>query len=227
MNQSKDPTDPYLTGSHEEFWVFSQVSQWGSNWVYSKPDYYEKVHKLVVSARQLGLANQYKPRTVHYAQILLWRYFFKEPTKDFSPQTTNQILDAAFESAARLLETQVKPHNAQNTDDHSAFKQQFELVKSLNFHIRIKHPSEYLHLFLTDKYSPKQAQLAECIISDSFLCPCCLLYKPIVIAEGAAVMAAGMTKALDSVAPQTTKSISFIQDMKFYYQHSKNEYHQS
>ena len=30
--------EPDVPGSHDEFWVFSPVSQWGSKWVYSDHD---------------------------------------------------------------------------------------------------------------------------------------------------------------------------------------------
>lgn len=218
--QKEDPVDTNATGSHEEFWVFSQVSQWGKSWIYSNPEHLNKVRSIVIQVRKIGLSNNYTARMVHYAQMLIWRYYLKVRDDD-------SMIEAAFECAAQLLEMhsnrdlqmrQVQDQSKKNSE----FRQQFKLVKSLDFNIRIKHPSEYLSLFVTSQFNDKQFQLAECIISDSFLCPCCLLHKPITIAEGAAVMAAGMTNMPSAAIPRSTKSLSFIKDMKFFYRQANS-----
>jgi hypothetical protein len=41
--ETADLEDPETTGSHEEFWTFSQVSQWGSFWPYSDNDHLNTV----------------------------------------------------------------------------------------------------------------------------------------------------------------------------------------
>ncbi|OHT11501.1 hypothetical protein TRFO_19043 [Tritrichomonas foetus] len=217
----EDTFDPNATGSHEEFWVFSQVSQWGSNWVYSDYDYLRKVRSIACIIRQTGLKNKHSPRMVHYAQMLIWRFYLKEKVENYSE---TEIIDAALESAAHLLET----HSARDTSrdpsggqaratNSDQFKQHFRLVRSLDFNIRIKHPSEYIPLFTSSQFTSRLYQLAECIISDSFISPCCLLHPPIRVAEGAVIMAAGMMNQPGVVTPKSAKSISFIKDMKFYY----------
>ena len=45
----------------------------------------------------------------------------------------------------------------------------------------------------------------------------CILHKPSVIAEGAAIMAAAMLNMHDCVIPKSAQTISFIQDMKMFY----------
>ena len=212
--------EPDVPGSHDEFWVFSPVSQWGSNWVYSDPEYYGKVRRIVVKARKEGIDNKYSPRMIHYAAMLIWRFYLKEKYEN-----KPDIIDVAFESAAQLLEThsnrdQTQSHNHPRGSNSDQFQNQFELVRALDFNIRIKHPSEFLSLFITPQFGESEFKLAECIIADSFLCPCCLLHPPIRIAEGAAIMAAGMRNAPGSVIPRTSKSISFIKDMKFFYNQS-------
>lgn len=218
--QNQDPVDANATGTHEEFWVFSQVSQWGSNWIYSNHEYLYQIRQIVNRVRSMGIKNKYPARMVHYAQMLIWRYYLKVHDEEFSTGT----IDAAFESAAQLLEMHSSrdPQMHQNQDQSrktSELRQQFKLDFSLDFNIRIKHPSEYLSRFVTSQFGEKQFQLAECIISDSYLSPCCLLHTPLTIAEGAAVMAAGMTNMPAAAIPQTTKSLSFIKDMKFFYRH--------
>ena len=219
--------DEEITGSHEEFWTFSQVSQWGSHWPYSVPEHLNQVHSFVVRARSLGLHLKYDPHEVHIAQILIWRFYLRE--NDFKQYPAQTIIPLAFESAAQILgkksnREQVAMNLASPTTQPPApseqFKQHFDMTLKLHCNIRIHHPSVYLPEFITPQFGEKQMQLAECIINDSFLCPCCLVHQPRHIAEGAAIMAAGMTSVPQAVIPKSVKAISFIRDMKCFYQQS-------
>lgn len=224
---NQDPTDPEATGSHEEFWVFSQVSQWGAHWKYSSNEHLNNIRNIVIKTRSLGIMNNYPPRMVHFAQMLLWRFYIKESISNYN---YTEIIPLAFESAAQLLETRSpRDHivetlraNGDGVKRMSEFQQHFNLVIELDFNIRIHHPSEYLPQFITPQFKEYQYQLAECIIADSYLCPCCLVHRPNRIAEGAAIMAAGMTNSPTAVIPKSVKAISFIQDMKCFYQQSIN-----
>lgn len=219
--QNQEHVDTNVTGSHEQFWVFSQVSQWGQPWPYSDETYLNKVRQIVIQVRSIGIKNNHPARMVHIAQMLIWRYYLKVHDEDTS------IIEPALLSAAQFLEIQ-KSHESQmhqNQDPSkksSEFMQQIKLLKSLDLNIKINHPSEYLSHFVTSQFGVRQYQLAECIISDSFLSPCCLLHKPVTIAEGAAIMAAGMTDLPDAAIPRTVQSISFIKDMKFFYRQSSS-----
>ena len=220
--------DLNITGSHEEFWTFSQVSQWGTHWRYSssEQDHLQPVLNTVIKARQLGRDFNCKPRLIHYAQLLIWRFYNKEKLSDYPPHL---ILPLAFDCAAQILEVdsprqgiaqKINQGNGQidpKTRNMTEFKLHFALVTSLDFNIRIHHPSEYITQFINEKFTPEEMQLAEMIISDSFLIPCCLVHRPCTIAEGAAIMAAGMLDRPDSVIPKTSKALSFIQDMKCFY----------
>jgi hypothetical protein len=84
--------------------------------------------------------------------------------------------------------------------------------------MKIDHPSEYVKFYITSQFTQKHFELAEMIISDSFLCPACLVHQPQRIAEGAAIMAAGMMNTPGSVRPKTVQVISFIRDMKCLYE---------
>ena len=225
--------DLSITGSHEEFWTFSQVSQWGTHWRFSssEQEHLQPVLNTVIKARSLGREFNCKPRLIHYAQLLIWRFYNKEKLSDYPPLL---ILPLAFDCAAQILEvesprqaisqklsqqTQLDPKSRNTTE----FKLHFDLVTSLDFNIRIHHPSEYITQFINEKFTQEEMHLAEMIISDSFLIPCCLVHRPSTIAEGAAIMAAGMLDRPDSVIPRTSKALSFIQDMKcFYKQKLKN-----
>jgi cyclin C len=220
-----DVVDPDVTGSHEEFWTFSQVSQWGSHWPYSNNDRLNYVRTIVITTRSIGLKNRYQPRMVHFAQMLLWRFYLKENDVNSSPP--KEIIPLAYESAAQLLETrsfrdQVAGQipGPETAGKQNEFKLHFNLVVTLDFNIRIHHPSEYITEFVTSQFDSKHLALAECIIADSFLCPCCLVHQPRRIAEGAVIMAAGMLNSPGVVRPKCVKAISFIRDMKCFYQQS-------
>ena len=223
-----------ITGSHEEFWTFSQVSQWGSHWRFSSDEHLNKVRDIVVNTRKIGIAiNKLPPRFVHHAQMLLWRFYLNESPKNFPPV---DIVPLAFESATQMLEaqSQLKQINEfsikifdssrlnQQRNKGNDFKKHFNMVSSLDFNIHIHHPSDYLSQFITPEFDENQINLAECIISDSYLCPCCLVHMPKVIAEGAAIMAAAMTNSPNSVIPRNPKATSFIQDMKCFHKQSAN-----
>lgn len=220
--------DAEITGSHEDFWTFSQVSQWGSNWPFFRDQdaFQNQVRGFVYMTRQLGLKNNYDPREVHFAQSFLWRFYIRE--SDTNKYPSNEMIPLAFESASLLLE-RTKSHreevwkimHSNEVGRPESFKKQhFEMLQKLNFNARIRHPSEFLHEFVTSRFGEKQLQLAECIISDSFLCACCLVHTPRCIAEGAAIMAAGMTNVTGAVAPKTVEALSFIRDMKYFYEQS-------
>ncbi|OHT03906.1 hypothetical protein TRFO_28751 [Tritrichomonas foetus] len=226
MTTSTQETDQ--TSSHEEFWVFSQVSQWGSHWVYSSNEHLNNVRSIMMTIRTIGIKNNIPPRLVHYAQILLWRFYIKE-----SPQKYPfvEIIPLAFESAALILETKsykdivsmsIKGGN-RNPEKVSEFRLHFRLITSLDFSLRIHHPSEYLNEYFSQQATEKQLQLAECIISDSYLCPCCLVHKPEKIAEGAALMAAGMTNSPQAVIPKSQEALSFVKDMQYFYTQSMGQ----
>ncbi|KAH0787207.1 hypothetical protein GPJ56_008921 [Histomonas meleagridis] len=225
MDQADLP-DPDITGSHEEFWTFTQVSQWGSHWPYSNNEHLNQVRNVVITVRNLGINNGIKPRMVHIAQMLIWRFYLSESIAEYP---SKDIIPLAFESAAQLLETSFQfkvnqmPHSMDNNKQLSEFQLHFKLVNALNFNIRIHHPSDYLSHYVNSKFTNEQFQLAECIISDSFLCPCCLVHRPTTIAEGSAIMAAGMKNNTDSVIPRSTKAISFIKDMNWFYNQSFNQ----
>ena len=216
-NEQEQPTC-----SHEEFWVFSQVSQWGSNWDYSRNDHLEEISRIMMNIRTMGIENSFPPRLVHYTQILLWRFYLKEDPKKFP---FSDIIPIAFESAGHILETKpVKDlvsnsitGGHRNADKINEFKLHFKLITSLDFSLRIHHPSDYLNEFFTQQATENQLQLAECIISDSYLCPCCLVHKPERIAEGAALMAAGMTNSPNAVIPKSQEALSFVRDMQYFY----------
>lgn len=209
------------TGSHEEFWTFTQVSQWGDNWPYADDDLFNSVRKYAIKIRKLGIEMSTIPKVVHIAQMIIWRFYLVEKISDYPLE---EICPLAFESAAQIMESpspydgniEARKSNSNESSLH------FKLLKTLNFNIRIHHPSDYLHLFINSNFTEEEIRLAECIISDSFLCTCCLVHKPIHIAEGAAIMAAGMTENPESVTPRTTKAISFIKDMQWFYNQSLN-----
>ena len=216
--------EPEQTCSHEEFWVFSQVSQWGSQWVYSSDDHLNSVRSIMMRIRSIGIKKNIPPRVVHYAQILLWRFYIKENPNKYPFQ---DIIPLAFESASLLLETSsykdivsIGIARDQKNEKMTDLKLHFTLVLKLDYSLRIHHPSEYLQEFFTQQATDKQIQLAECIISDSYLCPCCLVHKPERIAEGAALMAAGMTNSPQAAIAKSQEALSFIKDMQFFYTHS-------
>ena len=229
-NMNDTVKDLSITGSHEEFWTFSQVSQWGTHWRFSssEQEHLQPVLIAVMKARQVGREFNCKPRLIHYAQLLIWRFYNKEKLSDYPPLL---ILPLAFDCAAQILEVE-SPRQAitqklssqidQKSKNTTEFKLHFDLVTSLDFNIRIHHPSEYLPQFINEKFTQDEMQLAEMIISDSFLIPCCLVHRPATIAEGAAIMAAGMLDKPDSVVPKTSKALSFIQDMKCFYKQKLN-----
>lgn len=214
------------TGSHEEFWTFSQVSQWGSAWSYSSVEnHHDNVSHFVLLARTIGMRGRYPPREVHFAQMLLWRFYIRE--RDVVKYPHQEIIPLAYESAALLLEVPSHRqdvwawlHGNEQSRPNETFRTHFEMIVKLSYNIRIHHPSEYLSEFITPEFNDKQLQLAECIISDSFLCPCCLVHQPRRIAEGAAIMAAGMMDNPNSVIAKSIKAISFIRDMKCFYEDS-------
>ena len=220
VNSVKDMS---ISGSHEEFWTFSQVSQWGTHWRYSsEQEHLQPVLNTVSKARQIGRELGCIPKLIHHAQLLIWRFYNKEKTSDYPPHL---ILPLAFDSAAQILEVE-SPRQAivqkigpvgDQKRNLSEFKLHFSLITSLDFNIRIHHPSDYLTQFINEKFTQEEMHLAEMIISDSFLIPCCLVHKPSTIAEGAAIMAAGMLDRPDSVVAKTSKALSFIQDMKCFY----------
>ena len=212
-----------ITGSHEEFWTFSQVSQWGSHWGYSsqQQDHLHKVLNIVIKARSYGIKYKYQARLVHYAQLLIWRFYLKENMTEYPPQS---ILPLAFECSSQILEVESPKNNIANEfpkdpkiKSSPEFKLHFNLVTSLDFNIRIHHPSDYLQNYITSTFTEAEFRLAETIISDSFMVPVCLVHRPSVIAEGSAIMAAAMLNKTDTVIPKSTKALSFIQDMKCFY----------
>lgn len=219
-NEQEQPTC-----SHEEFWVLSQVSQWGSNWPYSNNAHLNMIREVMMTIRSIGIKNNISPRLVHYAQILLWRFYIKEDPEVYP---FVDIVPLAFESAALILETKsVKDLVAnsitgghRNTEKISEYNLHFKLITSLDYSLRIHHPSEYLKEFFTQQATERQLQLAECIISDSYLCPCCLVHKPEKIAEGAALMAAGMTNSPGAAIPKSQEALSFVRDMQYFYAQS-------
>lgn len=217
----QDPIDPNITGSHEEFWVFSQVSQWGSTWAYADEAYLNKIRQIVIQVRSIGIKENHPARMIHIAQMIIWRYYLKVQDDEKS------IIKPALGLAAQILEIHPSrdPQMHQNQDQSkksSEFMQRIDLLKNLDENIKTNDPSKYLSRFVNSQFGIRQYQLAECIISDSFLSPCCLLHKPVTIAEGAAIMAAGMTDVPDAAIPRTTQSLSFIKDMIFYYKLSSS-----
>lgn len=221
--------DPEITGSHEESWIFSQVSQWGSNWPYTN-DHLNTVRSYVITTRALGLKNHYPAREVHLAQLFLWRYYIQEP--DTAKHSYKDIIPLAYENAAQMsIDNQRQPSHREQVMQQlyksevphqadSGMKAHFDMISKLNYNMKINHPSDFLKEFITPEFTDRQLELAECIISDSFLCPCCILHQPRVIAEGAAIMAAGMTGSPQTVIPRTVLALSFIKDMKRFYQQS-------
>lgn len=207
-----------ITGSHEEFWTFSQVSQWGSPWPYTNEAHLNKVRSCVITTRAHGLKWNKSPREIHIAQALIWRFYLRKQDTEKYPY--KDIMLCAYACAAQSLENQMAHKTDTTLQTGDGGKMQFEFMQALNFHLKISHPSEYLKEFITPEFTGKQLDLAECIISDSFLCPCCLVYKPRNIAEGAAIMAAGMTGNPNSVIPKETKTIAFIRDMSVMYRNT-------
>lgn len=209
------------TGSHEDYWTFTQVSQWGDNWPYFDGELLNQVRNYAVQIRQIGIKTGINPKIVHIAQMIIWRFYLVEKISEYKLE---DIYPLAFESAAQILESPSPIKNSQNPRMVSSNESllHFKLLKTLNFNIRIHHPSDYLHHFINSSFTTEEIRLAECIISDSFLCTCCLVHKPAQIAEGAAIMAAGMTENPGSVIPRTSKAISFIKDMQWFYNQSLN-----
>ena len=211
--------DPSITGSHEEFWVFTESSQWGGKWSYSQENDKKigEIQKCVIKARDVGIKLQLKPRLIHYAQLFIWRFYLKKNIREFPPVS---VLPIAYESAAQILEFEsprekiIKEIGGDRKSKE--IELHFSLVETLNFNMRIHHPSEYLPLYISNS-EQNLLIMAESIISDSFLLPTCILHKPSVIAEGAAIMAAAMLNMHDCVIPKSAQTISFIQDMKMFY----------
>ena len=88
----------------------------------------------------------------------------------------------------------------------------------------LHHPSEFLSQFITSQFKESDIALAQCIISDSFSNPCCILYLPQTIAEGAAILAAAMNENKDSVIPKTLSALSYINDFKRFFEDQKKVY---
>jgi cyclin C len=141
--------------------------------------------------------------------------------------SNRDVILLAYESACHLLDRpscrdilsrSLPPSGPEPPAKLTEFKKHFHLVDALDFEIRIHHPSEYLKYYITTQFNQRQLEIAEAIISDSFLCPCCLVHQPHRIAEGAAMMAAGMTGQPGVVRPKSVKAISFIRDMKCFYE---------
>ena len=221
--------DTSITGSHEEFWVFTESSQYGGKWSYSQENDKKilEIQKYVQKARDVGIKLQLKPRLIHYAQLFLWRFYLKKNIRDFPPTS---VLPMAYESAAQILEFEsprekiIKEIGADRKSKE--IELHFSLVQTLNFNMRVHHPSEYLPLYIIN-HQENLDSLAESIISDSFLLPTCILYKPAIIAEGAAIMAAAMLNLNECVNAKSAQTISFIQDMKMFYKtyERQQQYH--
>jgi cyclin C len=210
--------DPTITGSHEEFWVFSRNSQWDKKFLFSEQNIFDRVREAIMEVKNIGMKHRCSPRVIHTAQLFLWRFYAKMKISDYPPVINIPI---AFECASQILEIEI-PNECKRLNDEKSneFDRHFELVSAINFNTRVHHPSEYL-----TQYTNNQGIIdrAEGIISDSFLIPACLFYKPVVIAEGAAVMASAMsgnmfTHQSLSVAPKSKQCLPFIQDMREFYQ---------
>lgn len=217
------------TCSHEEFWVFSQVSQWGDNWDYSNNAHLNRIRGMMMTIRTIGIKNNISPRLLHCVQILLWRFYLKEDPDKYH---FIDIIPLAFESAGILLDAKSMKDlvsnsitcGNQNKEKISEFRLHFKLITSLDVALIIHHPSDYLNRFFTQQATEKQLQLAECIISDSYLCPCCLVHTPEKIAEGAALMAAGMTNSPNAAIAKSQEALSFVRDMQYFYTQSIHGY---
>lgn len=203
--------NPAITGSHEEFWVLSSRSQWNCKWIFSDQKILKTVQDAIFEVRRIGMSCRCQPRVIHIAQLFLWRFYAKTNILENPPSL---YIPIAFECAAQILEVDV-PNECRRIDENrfSKFDVHFKLVSAIDFNLRVHHPSEYLTQFTGQS---DNNDIAESIIADSFLIPTCLMYKPIVIAEGAAIMAAAM-ETYDYITPKNKECLPFIQDMKMFY----------
>jgi cyclin C len=161
-------------------------------------------------------------------QLLIWRFYLKE--KNMKQYPIRDVVTLAFESAMQLLDrlscrepvlrgiAQCIP--SETAPKASEFQKHFNLIVQLNFEMRIHHPADYLKYFITSQFTGRYMELATTIISDTFMSPCCLVHSPATIAEGCAIMAAGMLGVPEFVRPKTARAISLIRDMRFFYEQS-------
>jgi hypothetical protein len=210
--------------AQEEFWTFSEITQSGASWSYSSADHLNNIRPIVTSARVIGSRARQHARTVHIAQLLLWRFYLAELDCLKYPQRETVVL--AFEAAAENQGIAFIRDQITNTFQPGGefpkpggeVHKYFRSVTGIDANIRIRHPSDFLRDYVTSQFAPNQVGLAECIISDAFMSPACLLHPPQRIAEGAAIMAAGMTNSPGAVRPKTTKVLAFIRDMRTFYE---------
>ncbi|EAY05918.1 hypothetical protein TVAG_353590 [Trichomonas vaginalis G3] len=238
MNQYAIPQpdfrkDPTVTGSHEEYWVVYPKSQWNNQWNYSSKDLEKQILDAVQKIRRIGVRYNMPPRLIHYTQLLIWRFYAKE---QIDTHPLGIYILQAFECAARFVECEIHnyiqsiqadpdfPKSSSLSTNTPELLLHFQFVTSLEYTVRIHHPSEYIPMYLKPQQyglDPDIVNLAEKIVSDSFLTPCCLVHRPAAIAEGAVIMAATILDRQNSICVRSAKALSFISDMKFYYDHSQ------
>lgn len=212
------PPVQHLGGTTDKFWSFSQVNQWGTHWCYSEEniDHLRRVSQIVKDCRACGINGNIHPRIVHMAQLVIWRFYMKNQVKE---NNINDVMNAAFECSEQIQDLNIHPPQFDRTRVRSGeIPHQVNLINELHFYQHAKHPTDYIKQFIRSIFTAQEMNLTLTIISDSFLSPCCLMYPPEVIAEGAVVMAAAILDQPDTVVPKTTESLAFINDMKIFYE---------
>lgn len=207
-----------INGSHEDFWTFSQISLWGGNWDYANPDdeHRKRIQKIVCEARRKGELSHLNETLIRFAQLFIWRVFIKKHRNDLSG-SEDIIVYLAYETAAIILDENISDFlgglSIKRDDRNTKIDAEFQFYDALDYNFRVHNPSDYISLYINEKFTKEDYCYAENIISKSFSSLICLLYEPTVIAEGACVMAAGSNNNPYSVHPRSVKSLSFIQDM--------------
>lgn len=142
--------------------------------------------------------------------------------KPKSESSEKDVIFAAIECACQILDISLGTLHFPDRSRHRPgdIPVQFHIIQDLHYNLRMHHPSDYIRQYITDSFTDDMMNLALVIISDSYLSLCCLVYTPDVIAEGAAIMSSAMFGRADAVIPKTTKSLSFVRDMKAFYEES-------
>lgn len=226
--------NPNITGSHEEYWTIYPRSQWNSNctWNYLNKNNENKIHEAAMHIRRIGRNCNLPPRLIHYTQLLIWRFYAKE---SIDQHPIGVFISLAFECASQFIEyddshnllskiredKEIQRLSVPYSGEKSQLVLHFQFVTSLDYTVRIHHPSEYLPMFISVNCPPDKKMnlisIAEKIIADSFLSPCCLVHRPSAIAEGAMIMSAAMQELSAYINVRSTKALSFIADISNFY----------
>ena len=201
-----------LPPNEGEEMTYCILSEWGNDF----KSILDNPWRIISITRQFGIELQCKPRHIHFAQLLCWKFYLKKKSEEFSPEiaipifyriiqddyhlSPNFNFDFSSNGLEKLILNIFKKRININPQNIIDFRN--KIIEVTEYKHNLHHPSEFLSQFITSQFKESDIALAQCIISDSFSNPCCILYLPQTIAEGAAILAAAMNENKDSVIPK-------------------------